>query len=655
MISQLYTASATATGYAITETTPSSTVIATATASAESYVSQEDAYNIAYQLALQNANITAKYDANLIEQAVSIANVGGSGSGPTGATGPKGDNGTTGATGPTGATPYQFTLVPDPINPLDDTLTYNSITKIANSGTTDTVTTLEGYNYAFISCNATFTNLYDYNYPQILLYAGSSQNYGFIFENINGPPPDTQNYVYITENGSASSGYPYQPGSYYTIELTPNGRNYYINSILVENRSGSTSSSSQFQAYFNLVAVGDTISNISFGYAAQGPTGATGSVNYAVDPIAIGINAGAGGQMPGAGEIAIGTNAASQGQQMYGALAIGYKAGLGGQGQYAIALGHEAGLSGPQGSYSLAIGSQAGANSQNIAAIALGSFAGAANQGPYAVALGDKAGRQNQATGAIGIGYNAGSNNQGAYSVAIGYGAGQYAQPANSIALNASNTQLNPTSSGFFVNPVNSTTGSASVTGPNMLVYNTTNSQISYDPSSYVQGSPTYNTVLGSGAGIYPGSTNCTAIGANAQVTAPYGNNVIVLGDNNITTLYCNTQTISALSDARDKTNLTVLDTGLDFVNQLKPLRFDWNRRDGSFQGKNNIGFLAQDLLEVQENTGIIIPDLVNTNDPEKYTASYGVLIPIFAKAIQDLKKEVDELNKKIYEFANKA
>jgi len=280
MSNTVYTSTATATGYANTNTIPPSIVTATATASASSYVSQSDAYNTAYQLALQQANTTAQYDANLISQSVYISEAGGSGSiGPTGPSGPTGPiGGGEGATGPTGATPYQFTLVPDPVNPTDDILTYNSITKVSNSGTIDTVTTLEGYNYAFLSCNATFTDLYDYGFPQILLYADSSHNYGFIFENINGPPPDSNNYVYVTENGSADSGHPipYQPGSYYTIELTPNGRNYYINSNLVKSISGSTSSNLEFQAYFNLVAVGNTISNISFGYAAQGPTGATG-------------------------------------------------------------------------------------------------------------------------------------------------------------------------------------------------------------------------------------------------------------------------------------------------------------------------------------------------------------------------------------------
>jgi len=81
MSSQVYTATATATGYASTNTMPPSTVTATTTASASSYISQSDACNSAYQLALLEANTIAlaQSNANIIGQSVYISESGGSG------------------------------------------------------------------------------------------------------------------------------------------------------------------------------------------------------------------------------------------------------------------------------------------------------------------------------------------------------------------------------------------------------------------------------------------------------------------------------------------------------------------------------------------------------------------------------------------------
>jgi hypothetical protein len=108
--------------------------------------------------------------------------------------------------------------------------------------------------------------------------------------------------------------------------------------------------------------------------------------------------------------------------------------------------------------------------------------------------------------------------------------------------------------------------------------------------------------------------------------------------------LRCNTATISALSDARDKKNFEELDAGIDFVNELKPIRFEWNRRDGSMEGRKEIGFTAQSLQETQATTGMEIPNLVDDSDPDRLHISQGVLIPVLVKALQELSAEVKML-----------
>ena len=59
--------------------------------------------------------------------------------------------------------------------------------------------------------------------------------------------------------------------------------------------------------------------------------------------------------------------------------------------------------------------------------------------------------------------------------------------------------------------------------------------------------------------------------------------------------------------------------------------------RDGGKVDIPEMGFIAQELQQVQEETGITVPGLVHDNDPNKLTAAYGTLLPLMVKAIQEL------------------
>lgn len=162
------------------------------------------------------------------------------------------------------------------------------------------------------------------------------------------------------------------------------------------------------------------------------------------------------------------------------------------------------------------------------------------------------------------------------------------------------------------------------------------------------------NTGLGSGAGfnITSGANN-TCIGASASASSATASNEITLGNSSIATLRCQVTTITALSDARDKKDITALDAGLDFINALNPVRFTWNMRpEEDFEGNivqgrkddPDTGFIAQDLKAVQEQLGITIPGLVYDSNPDKLEAGYGKLLPVLVKAIQELSAKVDAL-----------
>ncbi len=158
------------------------------------------------------------------------------------------------------------------------------------------------------------------------------------------------------------------------------------------------------------------------------------------------------------------------------------------------------------------------------------------------------------------------------------------------------------------------------------------------------------NTFLGyRAADAHLTGSNNTVIGYNAEPSSTSISNQITLGDSNITALRCNVTTISSLSDMRDKDNVENLSIGMDFVNNLRPVQFDWNRRDGSMPGKKDIGFIAQELDEVQNDFDMSdYLDLVLKADPDRLEASYAKLLPVLVKAIQELSDEVKSLKEMI-------
>ena len=73
-------------------------------------------------------------------------------------------------------------------------------------------------------------------------------------------------------------------------------------------------------------------------------------------------------------------------------------------------------------------------------------------------------------------------------------------------------------------------------------------------------------------------------------------------------------------------------------------IRFTWEMREESANnGKPSVGFIAQELKLLQEQTGITIPSLVSDSNPDRLEASYGTLIPVLVQAIKELN---DKLNK---------
>jgi hypothetical protein len=104
--------------------------------------------------------------------------------------------------------------------------------------------------------------------------------------------------------------------------------------------------------------------------------------------------------------------------------------------------------------------------------------------------------------------------------------------------------------------------------------------------------------------------------------------------------------TFTSTSDARDKKDIVPLKSGLPFITSLNPVSFTWDTRNGSIVDKPAHGFIAQELQQIQMDTGISVPDLVYDVDPENLKVSYQSILPLMVKSIQELKQEIDELKR---------
>jgi len=155
------------------------------------------------------------------------------------------------------------------------------------------------------------------------------------------------------------------------------------------------------------------------------------------------------------------------------------------------------------------------------------------------------------------------------------------------------------------------------------------------------------NIFIGDNSGFQTSSgNNNILIGYISDTATPTSSNSITLGNSSHTVLRCAVTSITSLSDARDKKEVEDLNVGLEFIDGLRPVKFVWDDRDEN--GKHEIadfGFIAQDLKAAEEAVEMAdVLKLVYDENPEKLEASYGKLIPILVKAVQELSAEIKKL-----------
>lgn len=237
------------------------------------------------------------------------------------------------------------------------------------------------------------------------------------------------------------------------------------------------------------------------------------------------------------------------------------------------------------------------------------------------------------ATSSVYIGINSGVGATGINNTALGYN-------ASSVL----STGINNTTIGRGAGEALTTGNGNTYVGSQAGLTATTGSSNTCIGEGAGQGITTggSNTFVGTSAGQVASFTGIGSIciGASALPSTSSASYEITLGNNSIGVLRCAVTSITSLSDGRDKSNIEDSTYGLELVNSLKPVTFEWETRDGAKTGVKDLGFIAQDLQEVDDD----YLNLVYDNNPERLEASYGRLMPVLVKAIQELSEKVENL-----------
>jgi hypothetical protein len=106
------------------------------------------------------------------------------------------------------------------------------------------------------------------------------------------------------------------------------------------------------------------------------------------------------------------------------------------------------------------------------------------------------------------------------------------------------------------------------------------------------------------------------------------------------------------VSDIRLKKDITPIENGLDKINKLNGVYFNWDktlRPDLNVDDKNHLGLIAQDVEE-------ILPQVVITGEDEMQTKTiiYSDIVPVLIEAIKELSAENTSLINRIEALENK-
>lgn len=331
-----------------------------------------------------------------------------------------------------------------------------------------------------------------------------------------------------------------------------------------------------------------------------------------------------------------------------------------------VGLGNASLRSNTSGSNNIGIGDQSlRSNTTGLSNIGIGTDSLRGNTtGEHNIGIGvqslfsNTTGLWNTAVGSISLRNNV----SGGSNTAFGYGSlnantsGNWNTAVGVSALLLNTTGFGNTATGDSALNKNTTGSNNTSSGQQSLLENTTGTGNSAFGRSALRNTTTGNNNTGAGfsagSNVTTGSNNVfvgNAAGTDAVANITTQSNYVVLGNNSTTNANIKVSW-TVTSDARDKGNIVDLAPGLNFINSLRPKQFNLiDRATGQATTGLRYGFLAQDILEREDQT----PVLVDNTDHENLKLREAMLVPILTKAVQELSQQIEELKRQIEELKN--
>jgi hypothetical protein len=173
------------------------------------------------------------------------------------------------------------------------------------------------------------------------------------------------------------------------------------------------------------------------------------------------------------------------------------------------------------------------------------------------------------------------------------------------------------------------------------------------------------NIIIGSGSGVNSATAASRIVIGTGLASAASGNTTLYIGDNTnyLSYAYTGSGNVTISSDVRTKKNIRDTDLGLDFVNQLRPVKYnmrypkDWadglagedpNDYGEDYDKDEWDGFIAQEVKAAMDSSGVSFSGWeVEANDrfenPRQRLAYSQFVVPL-VKAVQELSAKVKAL-----------
>lgn len=173
--------------------------------------------------------------------------------------------------------------------------------------------------------------------------------------------------------------------------------------------------------------------------------------------------------------------------------------------------------------------------------------------------------------------------------------------------------------------------GSAGITTANLAQYTISGVSLGGNLANLTAGS----FITYSSGTTYNGSTSITIGVSNVTTSNANSASTIVARDisGNFTANIITATDFNTTSDLSVKENISTFENGLETINNLRGVSFDWKK-----DGRPSIGVIAQELEKV-------LPQLVSSGEIK--SVNYNGLIGVLIEAVKELSAEVEELKRK--------